>query len=350
MSKKNFKLGERVFVDNSGVAGMAGNEWGGSEGVVTHEPNLRGHVRVRLDKVPAQHKPVHDCLDGLWCYVNHVSRVKRVERKFEIGDRVFVAHEGIKYAPDAWNGSYGTVTGNFIPTINSVLVRLDDVPYILRDMHEGMGGLWCDVENVSIVEREKPKNEVPSPCELRLSFVGNATTMSLVGTDGNVTCSATARCHPDDKFSVAEGMTIAFDRLYQKYQKQNPNRSTIMLGDKVRVMNDAPLPLITNYGNTDKPSEIVLNEAGTVTSLSPNSENAIVEWRENVVAVAATAGLEIVREPKYRKGDILVTRKNGCYVRVTKDYYEWEEKVPFETVYKVCGELTPDCFIGKLDD
>lgn len=288
MGEKNFKLGERVFVDNSGVVGVAGNGWGGSEGVVTHEHSWRGNVRIRLDKVPEQLKSVHDQIDGLWCYPNHV---KRVESKFEIGDRV---------------------------------------------------------------EREKPKNEVPSPCELHLSFVGNATTMSLVDADGNVECSATARCHPNDDFDVGTGMKIAFERLYERYRKHNPDHSAIMIGDKVRLKKGATLPLITRYGNSDNPSEIILNEAGVVEALSLNSKNAIVGWRENVVAVAETSDLEIEREkkekPKFREGDILVTRKNGCYVRVTKDFCEWEEKVPFETAYEVCGELTPDNFVGKLDD
>lgn len=276
---KNFKVGERVFVDASGVCGLAGVAWGGSEGIVTHETMLDANlVRVML-----------------------------------------------KHAPSGFS-----------------------------NLQDKLNGLWCEADKVYTVEREKPKNEAPSPCEIRLSFIGNATTMSLVDTDGKVKCSATARCHPNDEFSVAEGMRISFERLYQKYRKQNPDHSAIMVGDKVRVIKGAALPLVTSYGKTKKPCEIVLNEVGTVTSLSPNSANAIVEWRENVVAAVATANLEIVREskakPKYREGDILVTKKNGCYVRVTKDCYEWEEKVPFETPNKVCDELTQDRFIGKLDE
>ena len=280
MSKKNFKLGERVFVDGSGIVGFAGNGWGGSEGVVTHE--------------------------------------------------------------------------DVTPDRNVVRVKLNRVPHDLSELHDTLNGLWCNPKNVYALEREKPKNEVPSPCEIRMSFVGNATTMSLVDTDGKVKCSATARCHPNDEFSVAEGMGIAFERLYQKYRKQNPDHSAIMVGDKVRIIKGAALPLVTSYGNTDKPCEIVLNEVGTVTSLSPNSANAIVEWREKVVAAVATDSLEILREPKakpkYREGDILVTKKNGSYVRVTKDCYEWDEKVPFETPDGACGKLTPDSFVGKLDD
>ena len=198
--------------------------------------------------------------------------------------------------------------------------------------------------------RTKYLPRAKSACRL----YGNATTMSLVDTDGKVKCSATARCHPNDEFSVAEGMKIAFERLYQKYRKQNPDHRAIMVGDKVRVIKGAALPLVTSYGKTKKPCEIVLNEVGTVTSLSPNRVNAIVEWRENVAAAVATGSLEIVRElkakPKYREGDILVTKKNGSYVRVTKDCYEWEEKVPFETPNGVRGKLTPDRFVGKRDD
>lgn len=324
---ETFKLGERVFVDSVGITGYVGT-WGGSEGVVTKETNKRGHVKVRLDTVPTILEHFHNDMDGLWCHKAHTFYVKRT---FKVGDKVFVNNTGVVGCNGAiWNGSKGVVTAEVNPDKNVVRVKLDRVPYGFTELHDTINGLWCKTDNVYGLEREKPKNEIPSPCELRLSFVDNATTMSLVDTDGNVTCSATARCHPDDEFSVAEGMAIAFERLYQKYRKQNPEHSAIMIGDKVRLIKGATLPLITSYGNTETPSEIVLNEVGTVTSLSPNHVNAIVEWRENVVAAVATAGLEIVRE--------------------TKDYYEWEEKVPFETPNKVCDELTQDSFIGKLDE
>lgn len=349
---KNFKVGERVFVDASGISGSAGMNWGGSEGVVTHELGLNGHVRVRLDNVPLPLSSVHDHLDGLWCYPEHMFYMKHT---FNVGDEVFVARNGVVGVnPSIWNGSKGIVTAEVLPDKNVVRVKLNRVPHGFYEMHDATNGLWCKAKNVYALERENPKNEVPSPCEIRMSFVGNATTMSLVDTDGKVKCSATARCHPNDEFSVAEGMKIAFERLYERYRKQKPDHSAIMLGDKVRVIKGAALPLVTSYGKTKKPCEIVLNEVGTVTSLSPNSVNAIVEWRENVVAAVATASLEIVREskakPKYREGDVLVTKKNGSYVRVTKDYYEWEEKVPFETPNGVHGEMTQDSFIGKLDD
>lgn len=352
MSEKNFKVGERVFVDGSGIDGFAGNGWGGSEGTVTNVASPLVDVKVRLDNVPTELDATHDYLDGLWCYPEHMFYVKRT---FNVGDEVFVARNGVVgCSPYHWMGSKGTVTSETMPDKNVVRVKLNRVPHDFSEVHDNMNGLWCKTDNIYALEREKPKNEVPSPCEIRMSFVGNATTMSLVDTDGKVKCSATARCHPNDEFSVAEGMGIAFERLYQKYRKQNLERSAIMVGDKVRVIKGAALPLVTSYGNTDKPCEIVLNEVGTVTSLSPNSANAIVEWREKVVAAVATASLEIVREPKakpkYREGDILVTKTNCPYVRVTKDYYEWEEKVPFETPNGVCGKLTPDRFVGKLDD
>ena len=352
MSKKNFKVGERVFVDGSGIVGFAGNGWGGSEGVVTHEVSWMGHMLVRLDNAPTPIEQLHDEQDGLWCYPGHMFYVKHT---FNVGDEVFVTRNGVVGCnPYHWMGSKGTVTSETMSDKNVVRVKLNRVPHGFSEVHDNMNGLWCEVDEVYAVEREKPKNEVPSPCEIHLSFVGNATTMSLVDTDGKVKCSATARCHPNDEFSVAEGMRIAFERLYQKHRKQNIDHRAIMVGDKVRMIKGAALPLVTSYGKTKKPCEIVLNEVGTVTSLSPNSANAIVEWREKVVAVVATASLEIVREPKakpkYREGDILVTKTNGSYVRVTKDYYEWDEKVPFETPNGVCGKLTPDRFVGKLDE
>ena len=352
MSKKNFKVGERVFVDGSGVSGSIGDAWGGSEGVVTHEANWMGHVLVRLDNAPTPIEQLHDEQDGLWCLPEHMFYVKRT---FNVGDEVFVARNGVVgFNPYHWMGSKGTVTSETMPDANVVRLKLKRAPSGFSNLQDKMNGLWCEVDKVYAVEREKPKNEAPSPCEIRVSFIGNATTMSLVDTDGKVKCSATARCHPNDEFSVAEGMRISFERLYQTYRKQNPDHFAITVGDKVRVIKGAALPLVTSYGKTKKPCEIVLNEVGTVTSLSPNSANAIVEWRESVVAAVATASLEIVREPKakpkFREGDILVTKKNGSYVRVTKDCYEWEEKVPFETPNKVCDELTQDSFIGKLDE
>ena len=352
MSKKNFKVGERVFVDGSGVSGLVGDAWGGSEGVVTHEASWMGHMLVRLDNAPTPMEQLHDEQDGLWCLPEHMFYVKRT---FNVGDEVFVARNGVVGVnPSLWNGSKGIVTAEVLPDNNMVRVKLNRVPHGFYEMHDATNGLWCNAKNVYALKREKQKNEVPSPCEIRMSFVGNATTMSLVDTDGKVKCSATARCHPNDEFSVAEGMKIAFERLYERCRKQNSDHSAIMVGDKVRIIKGAALPLVTSYGNTNKPCEIVLNEVGTVTSLSPNSAHAIVEWRERVVAAVATGSLEIVREPKakpkYREGDILVTKKNGSYVRVTKDYYEWEEKVPFETPNGVCDELTQDSFIGKLDD
>lgn len=293
---KNFKVGERVFVDASGVSGLAGVAWSGSEGVVTHESSWRGNVRVRLDNAPTPLERVHDEQDGLWCLPEHMFYVKRT---LNVGDEVFVARNGVVGVnPSIWNGSKGIVTAEVLPDKNVVRVKLNRVPHGFYEIHDATNGLWCKAKNVYALEREKPKNEVPYPCEIRVSFIGNATTMSLVDTDGKVKCSATARCHPNDEFSVAEGMRISFERLYQKYRKQNPEHSAIMVGDKVRVIKGAALPLVTSYGKTKKPCEIVLNEVGTVTSLSPNSANAIVEWRESVVAAVATASLEIVREPK----------------------------------------------------
>lgn len=349
---KNFKVGERVFVDASGISGLVGDTWGGSEGVVTHDSNWREHVRVRLDNVPTPLEQLHDELDGLWCNPKHMFYVKHA---FKVGDEVFVARNGVVGCNHSiWNGSKGIVTAEVLPGQNVVRVKLNHVPHGLYERHDATNGLWCKAKNVYALEREKPKNEVPSPCEIRMSFVGNATTISLVDTDGKVKCSATARCHPNDEFSVAEGMGIAFERLYQKYRKQNPDHSAIKVGDKVRLIKGAALPLVTSYGKTKKPCEIVLNEVGTVTSLSPNSMNAIVEWRENVIAAVATGSLEIVREPKakakFREGDVLVTKNNGCYVRVTKDFYEWEEKVPFETPNGVRGEMTKNLLVGKLDE
>lgn len=272
---------------------------------------------------------------------------------FKVGDKVFVSRKGIAgWSDKSWNGSSGTVTHE-TNSSGKVRVRLNNVPSELKDAHAILDGLWCNAGGVKRLHNERQKNEVQSPCELRCAFVGNATTMSLVDADGKVECTATARCHPNDKWDIGTGMALAFDRLYNKYREQNPNHSAPMVGDCVRLKKDALLPLITNYGSSDTPAKVIYNEVGTVKAVSPNIENVIVEWSNNVVAVVAASDLERCgsehKEPLWHKGDILITRKNGCFVRVTKDYYHGDDKVEFETSRGTRGELTADKFSGFVD-
>lgn len=272
---------------------------------------------------------------------------------FKVGDKVFVSRKGIvRVLCESWNGSSGTVRDT--DDENHVRVRLDNVPSGWMDLHECMDGLWCEANCVKRLRNEPRKNEVQSPCELRCAFVGNATTMSLVDADGKVKCTATARCHPNDKWDIGTGMALAFDRLYNKYREQNPNHSAPMVGDCVRLKKDALLPLITNYGSSDTPAKVIYNEVGTVKAVSPNIENVIVEWSNNVVAVVAASDLERcsreLKEPLWHKGQILITRANGYFVRVTKDYYHGDDKVEFETSRGEHGTLTADKFSGGIYD
>lgn len=273
---------------------------------------------------------------------------------FKVGDKVFVSRKGIEgWLCESWNGSSGTVTNEAIRG-GSVRVRLDNAPNELKGLHERMDGLWCKGDYVKRLCNEPRKNEVQSPCELRCAFVGNATTMSLVDADGKVECTVTARCHPNDKWDIGTGMALAFDRLYNKYREQNPNHSAPMVGDCVRLKKGALLPLITNYGSSDTPATVIYNEVGTVKAVSPNIENVIVEWNNNVVAVVAASDLERsgrkLEKPLWHKGEILITRKNGYFVRVTKDYYHGDDKVEFETSRGIRGELTADKFSGGIYD
>lgn len=269
--------------------------------------------------------------------------------KFKVGDRVKVAPDGIVGHPRGWKGSLGTVSYT-ADNGDYAQVRLDNVPSGWVDLHERMNGLWCKVDCVKRLRNEPRKNEVQSPCELRCAFVGNATTMSLVDADGKVECTATARCHPNDKWDIGTGMALAFDRLYNKYREQNPNHSAPMVGDSVRLKKGAMLPLITNYGNSDTPAKVIYNEVGTVKAVSPNIENVIVEWSNNVVAVVAASDLERcsheLKKPLYRKGDVLITRKNGCPVRVRKDYYSGSGNICFKTARGKYADLPPEKFIG----
>lgn len=273
---------------------------------------------------------------------------------FKVGDKVFVSRKGIEgFSSKSWNGSSGIVTHE-VNRVGSVRVRLDDVPYELEEVHAALDGLWCKVGGVKRLRNERRKNEVQSPCELRCAFVGNATTMSLVDADGNVECTATARCHPNDKWDIGTGMALAFDRLYEKYREQNPNHSAPMVGDSVRLKKDAPLPLIISYGSSETPAKVIYNGVGTVKAVSPNIENVLVEWSHNVVAVVAASDLERcsreLKEPLWHKGQILITRANGYFVRVTKDYYHGDDKVEFETSRGTRGELTADKFSGGIYD
>lgn len=269
---------------------------------------------------------------------------------FKVGDKVFVSRKGIEgWLCESWNGSSGTVTNEAIRG-GSVRVRLDNAPNELKGLHERMDGLWCKGDYVKRLCNEPRKNEAQSPCELRCAFVGNATTMSLVDADGKVECTATARCHPNDKWDIGTGMALAFDRLYNKYREQNPNHSAPMVGDSVRLKKDALLPLIINYGSSDTPAKVIYNEVGTVKAVSPNIENVIVEWSHNVVAVVAASDLERgsreLKKPLYRKGDVLITRKNGCPVRVRKDYYSGSGNICFKTARGKYADLPPEKFSG----
>lgn len=271
---------------------------------------------------------------------------------FKVGDRVKVAHDGIVGLPCGWKGSLGTVRD--IDHDKYVRVRLDNVPSTWEGVHANLDGLWCKLDYVKPLSNERRKNEVQSPCELRCAFVGNATTMSLVDADGKVECTATARCHPNDKWDIGTGMALAFDRLYNKYREQNPNHSALMVGDSVRLKKGALLPPIINWGSADTPAKIIYNEVGTVKDVSPNAEIVTVEWSNNVVAVVASSNLErCTREPKeplWHKGQILITRANGYFVRVTKDYYHGDDKVEFETSRGEHGTLTADKFSGGIYD
>lgn len=271
---------------------------------------------------------------------------------FKVGDRVKVAHDGIVGLPCGWKGSLGTVRD--VDQGKHVRVRLDNVPSQLAGVHAALDGLWCKVGGVKRLRNEPRKNEVQTPCELRCAFVGNATTMSLVDADGNVECTATARCHPNDKWDIGTGMALAFDRLYNKYREQNPNHSAPMVGDSVRLKKGALLPPIINWGSGDTPAKVIYNEVGTVKDVSPNAEIVTVEWSNNVVAVVAASNLErCAREPKeplWHKGQILITRANGYFVRVSKDYYHGDDKVEFETSRGEHGALTADKFSGGIYD
>lgn len=273
---------------------------------------------------------------------------------FKVGDKVFVSRKGIAgWSDKSWNGSSGTVTHE-TNSSGKLRVRLNNVPSMLEDAHAILDGLWCNVGGVKRLHNERQKNEVQSPCELRCAFVGNATTMSLVDADGKVECTATARCHPNDKWDIGTGMALAFDRLYNKYREQNPNHSAPMVGDSVRLKKDAPLPLIISYGSSETPAKVIYNGVGTVKAVSPNIENVLVEWSHNVVAVVAASDLERcsheLKEPLWHKGQILITRANGYFVRVTKDYYHGDDKVEFETSRGEHGTLTADKFSGGVFD
>lgn len=273
--------------------------------------------------------------------------------KFKVGDRVKVAPNGIVGHTSKWKGSLGTVS-YAADNGDCVQVRLDTVPSGWADLHERMDGLWCKANCVKRLHNERRKNEVQSPCELRCAFVGNATTMSLVDADGKVECTATARCHPNDKWDIGTGMALAFDRLYNKYREQNPNHSAPMVGDSVRLKKGALLPPIINWGSGDTPAKVIYNEVGTVKDVSPNAEIVTVEWSHNVVAVVAASDLERcsheLKEPLWHKGQILITRANGYFVRVTKDYYHGDDKVEFETSRGEHGTLTADKFSGGIYD
>jgi len=272
---------------------------------------------------------------------------------FKVNDRVKVTSNGIKgYKYDhRWKGSLGTVTSE-VNSMGALRVRLDNPPRNTVDVHDCLDGLWCDVDCVKRLSNEPPKNEVQTPCELRFTFADNKTTASLVDTAGNVVCTTIAQCHPNDEWNAGKGVAIALDRLCEKHEKQVAERSSYKVGDVVKLKKGAPLPLFLDYGGSATAMNVIFDTSGTVKDVSPNGKNVTVKWG-NVVALVPASSLERgkrkLKKPLWRKGDILITSKNGCFVRVIKDYYHGDNEVEFETTRGNHGKLTADKFSGSVN-
>ena len=129
--------------------------------------------------------------------------------KYKVGDKVRIVSkwgEGCCQNPtgrmDKWLGKVMTVRD-----VGITLYRM------VEDIEDNESGGWVWTENcIAGLAREN---------KIVITTNGTETLARLYG--GNkIIKTATAKCSPDDDFDFETGATIAFDRLFDKHEKEEP--------------------------------------------------------------------------------------------------------------------------------
>lgn len=129
--------------------------------------------------------------------------------KYKVGDKVRTVskwrggcfqHKGGKM--DKWLGKVMTVRD-----VGITLYRM------VEDIEDNEWGGWVWTENCI----------AGLACENKIVITRDGTETLARLYDGNkVIKTATAKCSPDDTFNFETGATIAFDRLFEKHEKEEP--------------------------------------------------------------------------------------------------------------------------------
>lgn len=133
--------------------------------------------------------------------------------KYKVGNKVRIVckwGEGCHQSPDGkmdkWLGKVMTI----------ISVDCNRECYKMREdesEQDGYGWYWYEnsIEGLA--------------CENKIVITTDGTETLARLYDGNkVIKTATAKCSPDDKFNFETGATIAFDRLFEKHEKEEPKR------------------------------------------------------------------------------------------------------------------------------
>ena len=131
--------------------------------------------------------------------------------KYKVGDKVRIVSEwgeGCHQSPDGkmdkWLGKVMTI----------ISVDCNRKCYKMREdesEQDGYGWYWYEnsIEGLA--------------CENKIVITTDGTETLARLYDGNkVIKTATAKCSPDDTFNFETGATIAFDRLFEKHEKEEP--------------------------------------------------------------------------------------------------------------------------------
>ena len=127
--------------------------------------------------------------------------------KYKVGDKVRIVSEwgeGCCQIPsgkmDKWLGKIMTVRD-----VGITLYRM------VEDIEDNESGGWAWTENCI----------AGLACENKIVITSDGEkTLARLYEGKKVIKTATAKCSPDDKFDFETGATIAFDRLFDKYEKE----------------------------------------------------------------------------------------------------------------------------------
>lgn len=140
--------------------------------------------------------------------------------KFKVGDRVKAVTDnyGLTNQEYKWVGEVTSVYSNRF-SAETIYSILDNIGYVCNNL---------DYEDFELVNQDK------------IVILTDGETVTAKKYEGKeVIKSATAKCHPDDRFDFNTGAKIAFDRLMEESKEEGKFK----VGDYVRVVDTGKLYL-----------------------------------------------------------------------------------------------------------